>query len=244
MKMQTAHGLHTPPFLIRISGPGIRLIMILAVLIQIRPAAVKYTVSGQYQTEGYTTSVDIYRQTYNVTVTYDNADAFSAKSGEGTYRWGENVTASVTLSEKTAQYTYRFAGFETESRFTFRNGTSKTSNPVTFVMPEENVMLKACSASQTNEYTVTVEHYYMDTAGNYPDKPSVAEDLKPYYGETLVHKDLAREIKGLSFNENKTLQGNGNRTQTEVKGNTTVRLYYDRTVCTVTYDYRTNGVGG
>ena len=207
----------------------------------VRPAAVKYTVSGQYQTEGYTTSVDIYRQTYNVTVTYDNADAFSAKSGEGTYRWGENVTASVTLSEKTAQYTYRFAGFETESRLTFRNGTSKTSNPVTFVMPEENVTLKACSASQTNEYTVTVEHYYMDTAGNYPDKPSVAEDLTPYYGETLVHKDLAREIKGLSFNENKTIQENGNRTQTQVKGNTTVRLYYDRTVCTVTYDYRTNG---
>ena len=207
----------------------------------VRPAAVKYTVSGQYQTEGYTTSVDIYRQTYNVTVTYDNADAFSAKSGEGTYRWGENVTASVTLSEKTAQYTYRFAGFETESRLTFRNGTSKTSNPVTFVMPEENVTLKACSASQTNEYTVTVEHYYMDTAGNYPDKPSVAEDLTPYYGETLVYKNLAREIKGLSFNENKTIQENGKRTQTQVKGNTTVRLYYDRTVCTVTYDYRTNG---
>ena len=207
----------------------------------VRPAAVKYTVSGQYQTEGYTTSVDIYRQTYNVTVTYDNANAFSAKSGEGTYRWGENVTASVTLSEKTAQYTYRFAGFETESRLTFRNGTSKTSNPVTFVMPEENVTLKACSASQTNEYTVTVEHYYMDTAGNYPDKPSVAESLTPYYGETLVHKNLAREIKGLSFNENKTIQENGNRTQTQVKGNTTVRLYYDRTVCTVTYDYRTNG---
>ena len=207
----------------------------------VRPAVVKYTVSGQYQTEGYTTSVDIYRQTYNVTVTYDNADAFSAKSGEGTYRWGENVTASVTLSEKTAQYTYKWAGFETESRLTFRNGTSKTSNPVTFVMPEENVTLKACSASQTNEYTVTVEHYYMDTAGNYPDKPSVAEALTPYYGETLVHKTLAREIKGLSFNENKTIQENGNRTQTEVKGNTTVRLYYDRTVCTVTYDYRTNG---
>ena len=207
----------------------------------VRPAAVKYTVSGQYQTEGYTTSVDIYRQKYSVTVTYDNDKAFSAKSGEGTYRWGENVTASVTLSEKTAQYTYKWAGFETESRLTFRNGTSKTSNPVTFVMPEENVTLKACSASQTNEYTVTVEHYYMDTAGNYPDKPSVAEDLTPYYGETLVHKTLAREIKGLSFNENKTLQENGNRTQTEVKGNTTVRLYYDRTVCTVTYDYRTNG---
>ena len=207
----------------------------------VRPAEVKYTVSGQYQTEGYTTSVDIYRQKYSVTVTYDNDKAFSAKSGEGTYRWGENVTASVTLSEKTAQYTYRFAGFETDSRLTFRNGTSKTSNPVTFVMPEENVTLKACSASQTNEYTVTVEHYYMDTAGNYPDKPSVAEDLTPYYGETLVHKNLAREIKGLSFNENKTIQENGNRTQTEVKGNTTVRLYYDRTVCTVTYDYRTNG---
>ena len=207
----------------------------------VRPATVKYTVSGQYQTEGYTTSVDIYRQTYNVTVTYDNADAFSAKSGEGTYRWGENVTASVTLSEKTAQYTYRFAGFETESRLTFRNGTSKTSNPVTFVMPEENVTLKACSASQTNEYTVTVEHYYMDTSGNYPDKPSVAEALTPYYGETLVHKNHVREIKGLSFNENKTIQENGNRTQTQVKGTTTVRLYYDRTVCTVTYDYRTNG---
>ena len=207
----------------------------------VRPAAVKYTVSGQYQTEGYTTSVDIYRQTYNVTVTYDNADAFSAKSGEGTYRWGENVTASVTLSEKTAQYTYRFAGFETDSRLTFRNGTSKTSNPVTFVMPEENVTLKACSASQTNEYTVTVEHYYMDTSGNYPDKPSVAEALTPYYGETLVHKNHVREIKGLSFNENKTIQENGNRTQTQVKGTTTVRLYYDRTVCTVTYDYRTNG---
>ena len=207
----------------------------------VRPAAVKYTVSGQYQTEGYTTSVDIYRQTYNVTVTYDNADAFSAKSGEGTYRWGENVTAFVTLSEKTEQYTYKWAGFETESRLTFRNGTSKTSNPVTFVMPEENVTLKACSASQTNEYTVTVEHYYMDTAGNYADKPSVAEALTPYYGETLVHKNLAREIKGLSFNENKTIQENGNRMQTQVKGNTTVRLYYDRTVCTVTYDYRTNG---
>ena len=207
----------------------------------VRPAAVKYTVSGQYQTEGYTTSVDIYRQTYNVTVTYDNADAFSAKSGEGTYRWGETVTVSATLAQKTAQYTYQWAGFETDSRLSFKDGTSKTSNPVTFVMPEENVTLKACSASQTNEYTVTVEHYYMDTAGNYPDKPSVAEDLTPYYGETLVHKDLAREIKGLSFNENKTIQENGNRTQTQVKGNTTVRLYYDRSVCTVTYDYRTNG---
>ena len=207
----------------------------------VRPAAVKYTVSGQYQTEGYTTSVDIYRQKYSVTVTYDNDKAFSAKSGEGTYRWGENVTASVTLSEKTAHYTYKWAGFETESRLTFRNGTSKTSNPVTFVMPEENVTLKACSVSRTNEYTVTVEHYYMDTAGNYPEKPSVAEDLKPYYGETLVHKDLAREIKGLSFNENKTIQENGNRTQTQVTGNTVIRLYYDRSVCTVTYDYRTNG---
>ena len=207
----------------------------------VRPAAVKYTVSGQYQTEGYTTSVDIYRQKYSVTVTYDNDKAFSAKSGEGTYRWGENVTASVTLSEKTAQYTYRFAGFETDSRLTFRNGTTAASNPVTFVMPEENVTLKACSASQTNEYTVTVEHYYMDTAGNYPEKPSVAEDLTPYYGETLVNKDLAREIKGLSFNENKTIQENGNRTQTQVTGNTVIRLYYDRSVCTVTYDYRTNG---
>jgi len=207
----------------------------------VRPAAVKYTVSGQYQIEGYTTSVDIYRQTYNVTVTYDNADAFSAKSGEGTYRWGETVTVSATLAQKTAQYTYQWAGFETDSRLSFKDGTSKTSNPVTFVMPEENVTLKACSASQTNEYTVTVEHYYMDMAGNYADKPSVAEALTPYYGETLVHKNLAREIKGLSFNENKTIQENGNRTQTQVKGNTTVRLYYDRTVCTVTYDYRTNG---
>ena len=81
----------------------------------------------------------------------------------------------------------------------------------------------------------------MDTSGNYPDKPSVAEALTPYYGETLVHKNHVREIKGLSFNENKTIQENGNRTQTQVKGTTTVRLYYDRTVCTVTYDYRTNG---
>ena len=285
----------------------------------VRPAAVKYTVSGQYQTEGYTTSVDIYRQKYSVTVTYDNDKAFSAKSGEGTYRWGENVTASVTLSEKTAQYTYRFAGFETDSRLTFRNGTSKTSNPVTFVMPEENVTLKACSASQTNEYavtvehylmgtdgtypdtpyettkkqyqygsglsitdaankyegftlnvektgqmnpdysavvtgdvtlklyydrnhyTVTVEHYYMDTSGNYPEKPSVTQDLKPYYGETLVHDELAREIKGLSLNAQKSAEENGNRTQTQVTGNTVIRLYYDRSVCTVTYDYRTNG---
>ena len=195
----------------------------------------------KYQTEGYTTSVDIYRQKYSVTVTYDNDKAFSAKSGEGTYRWGETVTVSATLAQKTAQYTYQWAGFETDSRLSFKDGTSKTSNPVTFVMPEENVTLKACSASQTNEYTVTVEHYYMDTAGNYADKPSVAEALTPYYGETLVHKNLAREIKGLSFNENKTIQENGNCTQTEVKGNTTVRLYYDRTVCTVTYDYRTNG---
>ena len=285
----------------------------------VRPAAVKYTVSGQYQTEGYTTSVGIYRQKYSVTVTYDNDKAFSAKSGEGTYRWGENVTASVTLSEKTAQYTYRFAGFETDSRLTFRNGTSKTSNPVTFVMPEENVTLKACSASQTNEYavtvehylmgtdgtypdtpyettkkqyqygsglsitdaaneyegftlnvektgqmnpdysavvtgdvtlrlyydrnhyTVTVEHYYMDTSGNYPEKPSVTQDLKPYYGETLVHDELAREIKGLSLNAQKSAEENGNRTQTQVTGNTVIRLYYDRSVCTVTYDYRTNG---
>ena len=56
-----------------------------------------------------------------------------------------------------------------------------------------------------------------------------------------MHKDLAREIKGLSFNENKTIQENGNRTQTQVTGNTVIRLYYDRSVCTVTYDYRTNG---
>lgn len=92
-----------------------------------------------------------------------------------------------------------------------------------------------------NKYTVTITHYYMDTAGNYPEEPAGTETRQVYYGNILVHSNLKVEIKGLSYNEKKSAQENGGRTQTEVTGEAVIKLYYDRKTCTVTYDYKTNG---
>ena len=203
----------------------------------VRPAAVKYTVSGQYQTEGYTTSVDIYRQTYNVTVTYDNADAFSAKSGEGTYRWGQLVDVSATVAQKTAENTYEWNGFAPDYDIQLRNNCTLQSNPMYFVMPQSDVKITACSKTIKNKHTITIEHYLMDTDGTYPAKADTTVTQQGNYGETLKFSDLANKYEGFTYDATATEKNNENTSSVTVTNDITIKLYYSRNKYDVTIEH-------
>ena len=203
----------------------------------VRPAAVKYTVSGQYQTEGYTTSVDIYRQTYNVTVTYDNDKAFSAKSGEGTYRWGQLVDVSATVAQKTAKNTYEWNGFAPDYNIQLRNNCTLQSNPMYFVMPQSDVEITACSKTIKNKHTITIEHYLMDTDGTYPAKADTTVTQQGNYGETLKFSDLANKYEGFTYDATATEKSNGNTSSVTVTDDITIKLYYSRNKYDVTIEH-------
>ena len=210
----------------------------------VRPAAVKYTVSGQYQTEGYTTSVDIYRQTYNVTITYDNADAFSAKSGEGTYRWGQLVDVSATVAQKTAENTYEWNGFAPDYNIQLRNNCTLQSNPMYFVMPQSDVEITACSKTIKNKHAITIEHYLMDTDGTYPAKADTTVTQQGNYGETLKFSDLANKYEGFTYDSTVTVKNNGNASSVTVTDDITIKLYYSRNKYDVTIEHYLSNESG
>lgn len=202
----------------------------------VKPATVSYTLEGSYLVHGYVTKVDIKRQTYNVTVKYDNISAFVSSAGEGSYRWGALVTAGASTASDNAQYTYKWSGWRIDSKeqVSLKDGSDLKSNPITFVMPVNDVTLTACSDTETNSYGVKVEHYLMDMAdtdggdGSYPATPQDTDtyaDIK--YGTVLDYTELSRTYEGFTLDTGLCEEKNG-AVSPVVTGETVIKLYYDR----------------
>ena len=145
-------------------------------------------------------------------------DNIASVTGEGTYKYEEEVTIDATLKDD-AGYSYEFANWKSG------DAEYSTSKNATVTMPANDLTLTANATRIANTDTkYTVEYYTEDlTEGNY-----TRVDSKEETGTTgeQVSIDTSRTFTGFTFdndNENNVLSG-------EVAGNGSLVLkaYYTR----------------
>lgn len=86
-------------------------------------------------TSGLTLSLDLLRNTYTLTVNRNNTTYIAAVSGGGTYRWGQVVNITATVSS-----TGKFTNWTTSSGGSFGDANSAST---TYTMPTNNATIKA-----------------------------------------------------------------------------------------------------
>lgn len=131
---------------------------------------------------------------------------------------------------------YVFDGWYSDSALTRYVGT--TGNSFT---PDSDMTLYAKFIEVTVDtgFCVRVEHYKMDTSGDYPSVPSDTDVLSDQqFGTELKLSEIAKNYTGFIYNAIRTNKENDNLIVNE---NIVIKLYYDREQYTVTYDYKTNG---
>ena len=145
-------------------------------------------------------------------------DNIASVSGEGTYKYEEEVTIDATLKDD-AGYSYEFANWKSG------NEEYSTSSNATVTMPANDLTLTANATRIANTDTkYTVEYYTEDLDGKGYTK--VDSDEKEGTTGEQVSIDTSRTFTGFTFdngNESNVLQG-------EVAGNGSLVLkaYYTR----------------
>ena len=99
---------------------------------------------------------------------------------------------------------------------------------------------KYTTDSIENNYTVTVEHFLMDTDGKYPDTPYEITTKLYKSGAELNVIDVANDYDGYEYDSEKTKTANGQLPAT-VTQDITLQVYYMRNRYTVTYNVSSNG---
>ncbi len=160
-----------------------------------------------------TTVVKYYYQRTQHTVTLTAGTGVEKVEGEGTYYYGKEVKISATPK---AGYTFeKWSNENTQREFTYT---------VT-----DNLELTATATPNTNT-SYKVEHYYMDTDGNYPE---TTEDVVTHQGttDTSAIQETDRKIEeGFTFDSEKSTS----EANIDGNGTTVVKYYYQRTQHTVT----------
>jgi len=173
------------------------------------------------------TVLKLYFKRNQHTVTYEYLNTVtgaSALPSEATYYYGQEVT---------------IAGNATAPGYTFTGWSIRTGDTAIvggkMVMPNSDVVLRgAFNAEGSTPYRV--EHYFEDLSGNYVIDSGKTENLTGQTDTEAIAVPLSGdEITGFSFNATKsegTRHGN-----ISGDGSLVLKLYYDRTVHTVTYQY-------
>ena len=143
--------------------------------------------------------------------------------------------ASVEIDGKTISYT--FDGWYLDSALTSRvGGAGDTYTPA----GNTKLYAKYTTDSIENNYTVTVEHFLMDTDGKYPDTPYEITTKLYKSGAELNVIDVANDYDGYRYDSEKTKTANGQLPAT-VTQDITLQVYYMRNRYTVTYNVSSNG---
>ena len=151
-------------------------------------------------------------------------DNIASVSGEGTYKYEEEVTIDATLKDD-AGYSYEFANWKSGDE------EYSTSKNATVTMPANDLTLTANATRTANTDTkYTVEYYTEDLDGKGYTKVD-SDEKKGTTGEQ-VSIDTSRTFTGFTFdndNESNVLSG-------EVAGNGSLVLkaYYTRNSCKLT----------
>ena len=143
--------------------------------------------------------------------------------------------ASVEIDGKTISYI--FDGWYLDAALTNRvGGAGDTYTPA----GNTKLYAKYTTDSIENNYTVTVEHFLMDTDGKYPDTPyEITTKLYKSSAELNVI-DVANDYDGYEYDSEKTKTANGQLPAT-VTQDITLQVYYMRNRYTVTYNVSSNG---
>ena len=143
--------------------------------------------------------------------------------------------ASVELDGKNVSYT--FDGWYLDAALTNRvGGAGDTYTPA----GNTKLYAKYTTDSIENNYTVTVEHFLMDTDGKYPDTPYEITTKLYKSGAELNVIDVANDYDGYEYDSEKTKTANGQLPAT-VTQDITLQVYYMRNRYTVTYNVSSNG---
>ena len=143
--------------------------------------------------------------------------------------------ASVEIDGKTISYT--FDGWYLDAALTNRvGGAGDTYTPA----GNTKLYAKYTTDSIENNYTVTVEHFLMDTDGKYPDTPYEITTKLYKSGAELNVIDVANDYDGYEYDSEKTKTANVQLPAT-VTQDITLQVYYMRNRYTVTYNVSSNG---
>ena len=142
--------------------------------------------------------------------------------------------ASVEIDGKTISYI--FDGWYLDAALTKRvGGAGDTYTPA----GNTKLYAKYTTDSIENNYTVTVEHFLMDTDGKYPDAPYEITTKLYKSGAELNVIDVANDYDGYEYDSEKTKTANGQLPAT-VTQDITLQVYYMRNRYTVTYNVSAN----
>ena len=131
--------------------------------------------------------------------------------------------SQVPLTPQPTKTGYTFQGWATEEEGSVEYDTNTT----TIVMQLQDINLYAIWIPNTNTQYM-VQHYQMDTSGNYPSSPTASQTLTRTTDDELILADLAQTYAELPYSygqvdgstvENSTIAPDGSRV---------IKLYYSR----------------
>jgi hypothetical protein len=125
-----------------------------------------------------TLSLDLPRNTYTLTVNRDTSYV-SAASGAGTYRWGQSVSISATVTTNGV-----FNGWTQTAGTASSFGNANTAS-TTFTMPKSNATIKANGKIKT--FTCTKRYRLQNADGTYPSSYASAGTETINYGATCSY---------------------------------------------------------
>ena len=147
----------------------------------------------------------------------------------------EAEKASIEFDGQTISYT--FDGWYSDSELTSRvGGAGDTYTPA----GNTKLYAKYTTDSIENNYTVTVEHFLMDTDGKYPATPHESTTKQYKSGAEINVTDVLNDYEGYEYDSEKTKTANGQLPAT-VTQDITLQVYYMRNRYTVTYNVSENG---
>jgi len=182
------------------------------------------TISGEILADGSLVLKVFYdRNEYKVTYGFEGDTEITGlpmPPAVGTYKFGQTVTVADKAVPPAG---YSFTGWY--------RGITDNEVEGTFVMPDYDVhLLGFFTANPGTEYTI--EHYLMDTNGDYETTPEVTERLTGKTGNDV-------EAKPLTIFEGFTYNAGASTATGEIlgDGSLVLKLYYDRNKYEVTYEY-------
>lgn len=159
--------------------------------------------------------------------------AFNSMGGSAVPGLSGGSGAPITWPADPTREGYAFQGWFTDGRCTREYTGSKTTMP-TFLPGYKGQTLYAKWTPVEQNYTV--EHYFQNLDGSYPDQPQV-ETLTGLTGDKTQAKALNKDGFTAQNFEQQTITPN----DSDGKGGTVIRIYYDRKSYTLTFDSQETG---
>ena len=199
------------------------------------PNTIKVTLDNQGGTKA-DGGLDAYYYMYNTKKTYSNTSEDIYYYNSSTMNENSWITRLKTPTKKG----HTFGGYYTEkdgkgTQYVRANGTFTNS---LYNTVKSNITLYAKWKKQS--YSVTIQHYIMNTSGEYPSSPDSTLTIDNQLYETILNNEDYKESSflvknGIEYDKEKTGD------TTKVTGNTTIKLYYKRIQHTVTFNVAYNG---